>query len=91
MPHYTATSLKAELNAKGWRMTPQREKILHVFQNLPKGNHLSAEELHGGLSQRKINDKDGNSTGIGVSGRTQTLRVESTLSSSSPSYCLYSM
>ena len=46
MAHYTAASLKAELNSRGWRMTPQREKILHVFQNLPKGNHLSAEELH---------------------------------------------
>jgi len=38
MANYTAASLKAELNSKGWRMTPQREKILHVFQNLPKGN-----------------------------------------------------
>ncbi len=47
MPNYTSESLKAELNAKGWRMTPQREKILNVFQNLPKGDHLSAEELHG--------------------------------------------
>jgi Fur family ferric uptake transcriptional regulator len=45
MPSYTATSLKAELNSRGWRLTPQREKILHVFQNLPRGNHLSAEEL----------------------------------------------
>jgi Fur family transcriptional regulator, ferric uptake regulator len=46
MPHYTSASLKSELNSRGWRMTPQREKILHVFQNLPKGDHLSAEELH---------------------------------------------
>lgn len=42
---YTTNSLKAELNAKGWRLTPQREEILQVFQNLPKGQHLSAEEL----------------------------------------------
>ena len=53
MAHYTAASLKAELNSRGWRMTPQREKILHVFQNLPKGDHLSAEELHEVLEQRK--------------------------------------
>ena len=46
MSDYSATSFKAELNARGWRLTPQREKILDVFQNLPKGNHLSAEELH---------------------------------------------
>lgn len=46
MTTYTATSFKAELNEKGWRLTPQRETILHVFQNLPKGDHLSAEDLH---------------------------------------------
>lgn len=36
-------------------MTPQREKILHVFQNLPRGNHLSAEELYNLLEERKEN------------------------------------
>ncbi len=50
--YYTADSLKAELNARGWRMTPQREKILQIFQNLPKGNHLSAEELSNLLEER---------------------------------------
>ena len=43
---YTVSSLKAELNEKGWRLTPQRETILQVFQNLSKGNHLSAEDLY---------------------------------------------
>jgi Fur family ferric uptake transcriptional regulator len=52
MPPYTSASLKAELNSRGWRLTPQREKILHVFQNLPRGDHLSAEELHHVLEQR---------------------------------------
>ncbi|MBD0361639.1 MAG: transcriptional repressor [Coleofasciculus sp. C3-bin4] len=52
MAPYTAASLKAELNSRGWRLTPQRETILHVFQNLPRGDHLSAEELHGLLQQR---------------------------------------
>lgn len=42
---YTASALKAELNERGWRMTPQRETILNTFQNLPKGEHLSAEDL----------------------------------------------
>lgn len=46
MTTYTATSFKAELNDKGWRLTPQREIILQVFQQLPKGDHLSAEDLH---------------------------------------------
>lgn len=46
MSFYTASSLKAELNERGWRMTPQREQILQVFQNLSKGHHLSAEDLY---------------------------------------------
>ena len=46
MSFYTASSLKAELNERGWRMTPQRETILQVFQNLNKGQHLSAEDLY---------------------------------------------
>lgn len=45
MTVYNSASLKAELNDRGWRLTPQREIILTVFQNLPKGNHLSAEDL----------------------------------------------
>jgi len=52
MATYTAASLKAELNSRGWRLTPQRETILHVFQNLARGNHLSAEELYDLLKQR---------------------------------------
>lgn len=46
MTAYTASSLKAELNERGWRLTPQRETILEIFQNLPTGNHLSAEDLY---------------------------------------------
>jgi Fur family ferric uptake transcriptional regulator len=46
MSLYTAASLKAELNDRGWRLTPQRQTILQVFQNLARGKHLSAEELH---------------------------------------------
>ena len=46
MTIYTATSLRAELNERGWRLTPQRETILHIFQELPQGEHLSAEDLY---------------------------------------------
>jgi Fur family ferric uptake transcriptional regulator len=46
MSPYTASSLKAELNERGWRLTPQRETILKIFQKLPEGNHLSAEDLY---------------------------------------------
>jgi Fur family transcriptional regulator, ferric uptake regulator len=53
MYSYTAKSLKAELNGRGWRLTPQRETILNAFQELPEGRHLSAEELHDLLEQQK--------------------------------------
>jgi Fur family transcriptional regulator, ferric uptake regulator len=43
---YSPEALKAELNAKGWRMTPQREVILNTFKHLPEGEHLSAEDLY---------------------------------------------
>jgi Fur family transcriptional regulator, ferric uptake regulator len=49
---YTPASLRAELNEKGWRMTPQRELILSIFQDLPEGEHLSAEDLHALLEQQ---------------------------------------
>ena len=51
----TAASLKAELNERGWRMTPQREKILETFQGLPAGNHLSAEDLFHKLDEEGVN------------------------------------
>lgn len=46
MSPHTSASLKALLNKRGFRLTPQRQTILHVFQTLPQGNHLSAEDLH---------------------------------------------
>lgn len=66
-PQYTATALKAELNSKGWRMTPQRELILKVFQDLPTGNHLNAEELH-----LQLEDQD---AGISLSTVYRTLKL----------------
>ncbi|PZU94948.1 MAG: transcriptional repressor [Leptolyngbya sp.] len=45
MAAYTPSALKAELNERGWRMTPQRETMLKTFQNLPESTHLSAEDL----------------------------------------------
>ena len=45
MVSYSPAALKAELNERGWRMTPQRQIMLETFQNLPKGEHLSAEDL----------------------------------------------
>ena len=77
MTVYTTTSLKAELNGRGWRLTPQRETILHIFQELPQGEHLSAEDLYhrletdgegdqsvNYLSDFEVDGEDGNFTGI---------------------------
>ena len=55
MSYYTASSLKAELNDRGWRLTPQRETILNIFQNLARGNHLSAEDLYNVLQEQGEN------------------------------------
>lgn len=35
-----------DLRRRGYRITPQRERILKVFQDLPGGTHLSAEDLY---------------------------------------------
>lgn len=42
--------LKALLNQEGFRLTKQRQKILRIFQSLPEGDHLGAEEIHQALS-----------------------------------------
>lgn len=38
--------VQEDMRRLGYRMTPQRETILQVFQGLPEGTHLSAEALH---------------------------------------------
>ncbi|NEQ96945.1 MAG: transcriptional repressor [Cyanothece sp. SIO2G6] len=43
---YSDEMLKQQLNDQGLRFTPQRLKILKIFQSLPRGTHWSAEELH---------------------------------------------
>ncbi len=42
------------LRKEGYRITPQREQLLAFFQELPEGEHLSAEELHKKLSGKGI-------------------------------------
>jgi Fur family ferric uptake transcriptional regulator len=39
------------LRSRGFRLTPQREKILDIFFTLPEGEHLSAEDLQNTLRQ----------------------------------------
>ena len=37
------------LHKNGKRLTPQRLKVLNLFQNIGAGNHLSAEDVHAEL------------------------------------------
>jgi len=41
------------LHRDGKRLTPQRLKVLNLFENIGAGNHLSAEEVHSQLIQSK--------------------------------------
>ena len=52
---YSDELLKNQLNERGLRFTPQRLKILQIFQALPRGEHWSAEELHGQLVEQNEN------------------------------------
>lgn len=51
MPFLSDQALKAELNTRGYRSTPQRKKVLSIFMELTQGEHLSAEDLHNLLEQ----------------------------------------
>jgi Fur family transcriptional regulator, ferric uptake regulator len=48
----TREQLSLHLKERGFRLTPQREKILDIFYNLPEGEHLSAEDLHNQLKHQ---------------------------------------
>ena len=46
-----ASPLGDDLHKDGKRLTPQRIKVLTLFENIGAGNHLSAEEVHEKLVQ----------------------------------------
>ncbi len=46
-----SSPLELELHQDGRRLTPQRKKVLDLFQRIGSGNHLSAEEVHSNLVQ----------------------------------------
>ncbi len=48
-----SSPLELGLHKSGRRLTPQRKKVLDLFQRIGSGNHLSAEEVHGHLVQSK--------------------------------------
>ena len=43
--------LRTSLHGRGQRLTPQRQRVLSLFQRLGEGRHLSAEEVHQQLLQ----------------------------------------
>jgi len=45
--------LGSGLHQDGKRLTPQRLKVLNLFENIGAGNHLSAEEVHAELLASK--------------------------------------
>ncbi len=51
-----AIGLRATLNHRGQRLTPQRQQVLALFERLGAGTHLSAEDVHGRLrlSQARV-------------------------------------
>ena len=42
--------LRSSLHERGQRLTPQRQRVLALFEQLGEGRHLSAEEVHQRLS-----------------------------------------
>ncbi len=49
-----STPLEYGLHQDGRRLTPQRKKVLDLFQRIGSGNHLSAEEVHRNLVQTNM-------------------------------------
>ncbi|MCY4055098.1 MAG: Fur family transcriptional regulator [Cyanobacteria bacterium MAG CAR3_bin_5] len=48
---YSQEHLREVLNTAGRRLTPQREKVLSLFQSLGPGHHLTADDVHHHLKQ----------------------------------------
>lgn len=51
-----ANQLRSSLHGRGQRLTPQRQRVLSLFESIGEGRHLSAEEVHQELddSQERI-------------------------------------
>jgi Fur family ferric uptake transcriptional regulator len=45
-PDLPAEALRSTLHDRGQRLTPQRQRVLGLFERLGEGTHLSAEEVH---------------------------------------------
>jgi len=45
-PSGSPEDLRSSLHGRGQRLTPQRERVLGLFNRLGEGRHLSAEDVH---------------------------------------------
>lgn len=61
------------LRQQGFRITPQRELILQIFENLPEGEHLSAESLN------EILKKEDTSADVSLATTYRTLKLLASL------------
>ena len=41
-----SSGLRTSLHDRGQRLTPQRQRVLALFERIGEGSHLSAEEVH---------------------------------------------
>jgi Fur family ferric uptake transcriptional regulator len=48
----TRQGLRSSLHDRGQRLTPQRQRMLELFERLGEGRHLSAEEAHQRLREQ---------------------------------------
>jgi Fur family ferric uptake transcriptional regulator len=46
-----ADNLRSSLHGRGQRLTPQRQRVLALFETIGEGRHLSAEEVHQELTE----------------------------------------
>ena len=46
-----ANQLRSSLHGRGQRLTPQRQRVLALFESIGEGRHLSAEDVHQGLAE----------------------------------------
>ena len=45
-PTGSPEDLRSSLHGRGQRLTPQRQRVLGLFERIGEGSHLSAEEVH---------------------------------------------
>ena len=45
-PELQPEALRSSLHGRGQRLTPQRQRVLALFERIGEGTHLSAEEVH---------------------------------------------